>query len=77
MNTTAKDMADQLINRAKNMQTFIVERDMDSIVFDGKPIKYNMTHVLGGPMKIHVPAMSQEEAEQQVNDWLDNQRDAA
>jgi hypothetical protein len=77
MTTTAKDMAEQLITRAKNMQTFIVERDMESIIFDGRPVRYTMSHVLGGPMQIHVPALTQEEAEQQVNDWLDGQRDAA
>jgi len=77
MNTTAKDMADQLITRAKNMQTFIVERDMESIIFDGRPMRYTMSHTLGGPMQIHVPALTQEEAEQQVNDWLDGQRDSA
>jgi hypothetical protein len=77
MTTTAKEMTEQLITRAKNMQTFIVERDMESIIFDGRPVRYTMSHVLGGPMQIHVPALTQEEAEQQVNDWLDGQRDAA
>ena len=75
--TTAKELTEQLIYRAKNMQTFIVERDMESIIFDGRPVRYTMSHVLGGPMQIHVPALTQEEAEQQVNDWLDGQRDAA
>ena len=29
--TTAKDLTDQLINRAKNLKEFIVERDFDDI----------------------------------------------
>ena len=75
--TSAKELADNLINRAKNMQEYSVFRDMDSIVFDGKPIPYTINHTMGGPVEFTVPAISQDEAEKRVNDWLDGQRDAA
>ena len=71
---TAKDQADQLINRAKNLQEFLVFRDMEEIIFNGNPIPYNMNHIMGGPVEITVPAISQAEAEQRVNEWLDGQR---
>jgi len=72
--TNAKDQADQLINRAKNLQEFLVFRDIEEIIFNGNPIPYNMNHVLGGPVEITVPAMSQDEAEQRVDAWLQGQR---
>jgi len=72
--TTAKEQADQLINRAKNLQEFLVFRDMEEIIFNGNPIPYTMNHVMGGPVEITVPAISQEEAEQRVNAWLHGQR---
>ena len=70
----AKEQADQLINRAKNLQEFLVFRDMEEIIFNGNPIPYTMNHSMGGPVEISVPAMSQEEAEQRVNEWLNGQR---
>jgi hypothetical protein len=70
----AKDQADQLINRAKNLQEFLVFRDMEEIIFDGNPIPYTMNHAMGEPVEITVPAVSQEEAEQRVNEWLNGQR---
>jgi hypothetical protein len=72
--TNAKEQADQLINRAKNMQEFTVFRDIENIVFDGNPIPYTMNHVMGGPVEIRVPAITQQEAEQRVNAWLHGQR---
>ena len=70
----AKDQADQLINRAKNLQEFLVFRDMEEIIFNGNPIPYTMNHAMGGPVEISVPAMSQEEAESRVDAWLQGQR---
>ena len=72
--TNAKEQADQLINRAKNLQEFLVFRDMEEIIFNGNPIPYTMNHAIGGPVEISVPAMSQEEAEQRVDAWLNGQR---
>ena len=70
----AKEQADQLINRAKNLQEFLVFREMEEIIFNGNPIPYTMNHAMGGPVEISVPAISQEEAEQRVNEWLNGQR---
>jgi hypothetical protein len=68
-------LANQAINRAKNLQEFIVFRDMDSLVFNGEPFPYTISHTMGMPVEITVPALTQEEAEQRVNNWLDRQRD--
>jgi hypothetical protein len=70
----AKDQADQLIDRAKNLQEFLVFRDMEEIIFNGNPIPYTMNHVMGGPVEISVPAISQDEAEARVDAWLNGQR---
>jgi hypothetical protein len=70
----AKDQADQLINRAKNLQEFLVFREMEEIIFNGNPIPYTMNHAMGGPVEISVPAISQAEAEARVDDWLQGQR---
>ena len=67
-------IAAKAIERAKNLQEFAVFRDMDEIVFCGSPIPYTLNHVMGEQVEITVPAMSQEEAEQRVNDWLKGQR---
>lgn len=67
-------LANQAIERAKNLQEFLVFRDMDELVFDGNPMPYTISHVMGGPVEIMVPAISQEEAEQRVNTWLKGQR---
>jgi len=72
--TIAKNLADQLIDRAKNLQEFLVFRNMDAIIFSGKPIPYNVRHNIGELAEITVPAIDQDEAEQRVNEWLDGQR---
>jgi hypothetical protein len=71
---TAKQLADQLINRAKNMQEFTVSRDFEDIVFDGGAIPFTINHCMGEQARIIVPAMTREEAEQQVDRWLKGQR---
>ena len=67
-------LASQAIERAKNLQEFTVFRDMEDIVFCGSPISYRLNHVRGGPVEIRVPAISQIEAEQRVDAWLQGQR---
>jgi hypothetical protein len=67
-------LANQAIERAKNLQEFLVFRDMSEIVFDGTPIPYTMNHVMGGPVELHVPAISQTEAESRVDAWLRGQQ---
>jgi hypothetical protein len=71
---TAKQLADQLITRAKNMQEFTVLRDFDDIVFDGGVIPFTINHCMGEQARIIVPAVTQKEAEQQVDRWLREQR---
>ena len=68
-------LASRAIERAKNLQEFLVFRNMDELLFDGNPIPYSINHVIGGPVEIMVPAISQEEAEQRVNTWLKGQRE--
>ena len=68
MTTTAKELADNLINRAMNMQEFIVERDWNLI--PAGVVKFNIQHTQGELARIFVHAMTQEEAERQVDDWF-------
>jgi len=65
---TAKELADNLITRMKNMQEFVVERDWNLI--PAGVIKFNIQHTQGEPARIFVHAMTQEEAERQVDDWF-------
>lgn len=66
--TSAKNLTDNLIFRAKNLKEFIVERNWDSI--PAGVIRFNIKHTQGQLAKIFVHAMTQEEAEQMVNDWF-------
>jgi hypothetical protein len=65
---TAKDLSDQLIFRAKNLKEFVVERDWALI--PAGVVKYDIQHTVGEPARIFVHAMTQEEAERQVDDWF-------
>jgi hypothetical protein len=67
-------LASRAIERAKNLQEFAVFRDMEDIVFDGNPLPYTMSHVMGEQVEITVPAISQVEAEQRVDAWLKEPR---
>lgn len=66
--TTAKDLTDNLIFRAKNLQEFVVERDWDLI--PPGIVKYKIQHTQGQLARIFVHAMTQSEAEQMVDDWF-------
>jgi hypothetical protein len=66
--TTAKDLTDQLINRAKNLQEFVVERDFDHIPTG--VVKFDIQHSVGQPARIFVPALTQTEAEDMVDEWF-------
>jgi len=67
--TTAKDLTDQLIFRAKNLQEFIVEREFDHI--PAGVVRFNIQHSQGGPARIFVPALTQDEAENMVDEWFE------
>jgi hypothetical protein len=66
--STAKEIADNLINRAKNLQEFVVERDWSLI--PAGVVRYDIQHTVGEPARIFVHAMTKEEAERQVDDWF-------
>jgi hypothetical protein len=66
--TTAKDLTEQLIHRAKNLQEFVVEREFDHIPTG--VVKFNIQHTAGHPARIFVPALTQQEAEHMVNEWF-------
>jgi hypothetical protein len=65
---TAKDISDNLIHRMKHLQEFVVERDWNLI--PPGVVKYNIQHTVGEPARIFVHAMTQQEAERQVDDWF-------
>ncbi len=65
---TAKDLTDNLIHRMKHLQEFVVERDWELI--PAGVVKFNIQHTQGQLAKIFVHAMTQEEAERQVDDWF-------
>ena len=69
--TTAKDLTDQLINRAKNLQEFVVERNFNSI--PAGIVKFNIQHTVGKLARIFVPALTQQEAEQMVDEWFEEE----
>ena len=72
--TDINNLTNVAIERAKHLQEFAVFRDMDDIVFSGKPIPYNIRHNMGELAEITVPAIDQDEAEQRVNEWIDGQQ---
>ena len=66
--TTAQEITNNLIHSMKNLQEFVVERDWNLI--PAGVIKFNIQHTQGEPARIFVHAMTQEEAERQVDDWF-------
>lgn len=66
--TTAKEHADNLMFRMKNLQEFVVQRDWCDI--PAGVVKFNIQHTQGESAKIFVHALTQQEAEQQVDDWF-------
>jgi hypothetical protein len=72
---SVKEIAEQAIYRAQNLQEFTVLRDESDMILNGT-IRYNVSHRLGTPYRITVPAMSQDEAEARVDEWIDEMRNA-
>ena len=70
-----KELAEQAIYRAQNLQEFEVLRDENDMIMDGV-IRYDIHHRPGTPYRITVPAMSQTEAETRVDEWIREMRDA-
>jgi hypothetical protein len=69
MTLTAKDLTDQLIEKAKNMQEFVVEREWDLIPTG--VVRFDIQHTVGEPARLFVYALTQEEAERKVDDWFE------
>jgi len=72
--TTAKDLTDQLISRAKNLKQFVVEREFNNIPLHGI-VRYDVQHTQGQPARIFVHALTQKEAEQFVDEWFEEEND--
>ena len=69
--TTAKDLTDHLIHRAKNLKEFVVEREWEDI--PAGVVRYNIQHTQGHLARIFVPALTQTEAESMVNEWFEEE----
>jgi hypothetical protein len=70
-----KELAEQVIYRAQNLQEFTVLRDECDMILDGV-IRYDIRHRPGTPYRITVPAMTQAEAETRVDEWIEQMRSA-
>jgi hypothetical protein len=70
-----KELAEQAIYRAQNLQEFTVLRDENDMILNGT-IRFDIRHRPGTPYRITVPAMSQAEAETRVDEWIAEMRDA-
>ena len=70
-----KELAEQAIYRAQNLQEFEVLRDENDMILDGV-ICYDIRHRPGTPYRITVPAMTQAEAEVRVDEWIREMRSA-
>jgi len=68
---TAKEHTDNLIFRMKNLQEFVVERDIEHI--PAGVIKFNIQHTTGEPARIFVHALTQDEAEKLVDQWFEGE----
>lgn len=67
--TTAQDLTDQLIYRAKNLKEFVVEREWGNI--PAGVVRFNIQHTRGQPARLFVPALTQSEAEEMVDEWFE------
>jgi len=65
-------IAQSVIERAKNLQEFVVQRNIDDIPFSGE-FPYALSHRQGGPACITVHALTQQEAEHRVDQWIGSQ----
>jgi hypothetical protein len=70
-----KELAEQAIYRAQNLQEFTVLRDENDMILNGT-IRYDIRHKPGTAYRITVPAMSQKEAETRVDEWIAEMRNA-
>ena len=71
----AKILAERAIYRAMHLQEFTVLRDENDMILNGV-IRFDVRHKPGTPYYITVPAMSQQEAEIMVDEWIAEMRNA-
>jgi hypothetical protein len=69
--TTAQELTDHLINRAKNLQEFVVEREFSEI--PAGIIRFSIQHTVGEKARLFVPALTQQEAEEMVDEWFEEE----
>jgi hypothetical protein len=69
--TTAHDLTKQLIDRAKNLQEFVVQREFDHIPTG--VVKFDIQHTQGELARIFVHALTQQEAEEMVDEWFNDE----
>ena len=70
--TTAKELTDNLISRAKAMQTFQITRQLDDadVIFSAGVVPFDLKMNREGRLTATVHAMTREDAEQQVDSWI-------
>ena len=70
--TTAKELTDNLIKRAKAMQEFRIVRHLDDadIIFSAGVVPFDLKINKDGRMVATVYALTIEEADDQVDTWL-------
>jgi hypothetical protein len=69
--TTAQELTDHLIYRAKNLQEFIVEREFHEI--PAGVVRFSIQHTVGKKARLFVPALTQQEAEEMVDEWFEEE----
>ena len=70
--TTAKELTENLIARAKSMQTFQITRQLDDadVIFSAGVVPFDLKMNREGQLTASVHAMTREDAEQQVDSWI-------
>ena len=70
--TTAKELTDNLIARAKAMQTFHIIRQLDDpeIIHSAGVVPFDLKMTRKGRLTVTVHAMTIEEANHQVDAWI-------
>lgn len=69
---TAAVMANELINKARTMQTFHVTRHLDDpdIIFSAGVVPFDLKMNREGRMTATVHCMTEDEANEQVDSWI-------
>jgi hypothetical protein len=72
--TTAKELTENLIARAKSMQTFQITRQLDDadVIFSAGVVPFDLKMNREGRLTATVHAMTLEDAEQQVDSWINH-----